>query len=46
MIPHHFFYLMVVLGLLWIFCMRHVTWETWQDIRYSSAEITGSYPTV
>ena len=28
MIPHHFFYLMVVLGLLWIFFMLHVTWPS------------------
>jgi hypothetical protein len=28
MIPHQFFYLMVVLGLLWIFFMLHVAWPT------------------
>ncbi len=28
MIPHHFFYLMVVLGLLWIFFMLHITWPS------------------
>jgi hypothetical protein len=26
MIPHQFFYLMVVLGLLWIFFMLHLAW--------------------
>jgi IS1 family transposase len=28
MIPHQFFYLMVVLGLLWIFCMLHIAWPS------------------
>ena len=28
MIPHQFFYLLVVLGLLWIFFMLHVAWPT------------------
>jgi transposase-like protein/IS1 family transposase len=28
MIPHPFFYLMVVLGLLWIFYMLHVAWPS------------------
>ncbi len=28
MIPHQFFYLMVVLGLLWIFFMLHMTWPS------------------
>jgi IS1 family transposase len=28
MIPHHFFYLMVVLGLLWIFFMLHLAWPS------------------
>jgi hypothetical protein len=26
MIPRQFFSLMVVLGLLWLFCMLHVAW--------------------
>jgi len=26
MIPHQFFYLMVVLALLWLFCMLQVVW--------------------
>jgi hypothetical protein len=28
MIPHQFFYLMVVLGLLWIFFMLHLAWPS------------------
>ena len=28
MIPHHFFYLMVVLGFLWIFFMLHIAWPS------------------
>jgi IS1 family transposase len=28
MIPHQFFYLMVVLGLLWIFFMLHIAWPS------------------
>jgi hypothetical protein len=28
MIPHQFFYLMVVLALLWLFFMLHVAWPS------------------